>query len=185
MEEGAGPAIVQDRTALRGLEERLFKLVSKGATQAQWAEWLRVPLEHAATEGDNDLVMSLLQAGANSSAGWKGCNGRTLLEAATEGGNHEVVSNILEAGGLGEMDVGSSGESMTVLHRAIASEHMTAAGVLVLGGTDVRSVDSNRRSALHYAIEGGHLQLARHILIAGADVDAADCDGDTPLHLVR
>ncbi|CAM9565228.1 unnamed protein product, partial [Ectocarpus sp. 12 AP-2014] len=84
-------ATEEDRTALGGLETRLFQLVSKKATSAQWAEWLRVPLEHAVAEGDKDLALTLLKAGANGGSGWKGCDDRTLLQAAAEGGDDEVI----------------------------------------------------------------------------------------------
>ncbi|CAM9898886.1 unnamed protein product, partial [Ectocarpus sp. 8 AP-2014] len=84
-------ATEEDRTALGGLETRLFQLVSKNATSAQWEEWLRAPLEHAVAEGDKDLALALLKAGANGGAGWKGCDDRTLLQAAAEGGDEEVV----------------------------------------------------------------------------------------------
>lgn len=61
--------MVQDRTALHGMEERLFKLVSKRATSAQWAKWLRAPFGYAVAEGDKAFAMTLLQAGANGGAG--------------------------------------------------------------------------------------------------------------------
>lgn len=81
-----------------GLASQLFKLVAYGATPEQWEEWLRVPLEHAASRGNLDLVNVLLGAGANGSAGWRGCRGRTLLDAAAVGGNGEVVSALIRAG---------------------------------------------------------------------------------------
>ncbi|CAM9957717.1 unnamed protein product [Ectocarpus sp. 6 AP-2014] len=84
-------ATEEDRTALGGLETRLFQLVSKNATSAQWAEWLRAPLEHAVAEGDKGLALDLLKAGENGRPGWQGCDDRTLLQAAAEGGDEEVV----------------------------------------------------------------------------------------------
>lgn len=56
----------------------------------QWQEWFRVPLEHAIAQGNLDLFNNLLGAGAIGRAGWRGCRGRTLLDAATVGGNEEV-----------------------------------------------------------------------------------------------
>lgn len=86
------------RVLLEGAEVELFKLVLQGATPEQWAEWLRAPLEHAVVSGKFGLVNRLLRAGANGSAGWRGCRGRTLVDAAALGGNGDVVSALLRAG---------------------------------------------------------------------------------------
>eukprot|EP00752_Nemacystus_decipiens_P012621 g11177.t1 len=172
-----------DRTALHGLEERLFKLVSRKATSVQWGEWLRAPLEHAMAEGDKDLTMTLLKAGANGGSGWKGCGGRTLLDAAAEGGNDDVVSTQLKAGGSADLNAVSGAKNMTALHRACRGGHTAAADTLLVEGADVDLVDSEERDALHYALQGGHQELAKHVLIAGANVNAEDHAGDTPLHL--
>ncbi|CAN0293773.1 unnamed protein product, partial [Hapterophycus canaliculatus] len=60
---------------LEGAGDTIFKLVCERATPGQWTEWLRAPLEHAAGTGNQDLVDKLLRAGANGSAGWRGCHG--------------------------------------------------------------------------------------------------------------
>ncbi|CAM9142574.1 unnamed protein product [Ectocarpus sp. 8 AP-2014] len=176
-------ATERDRTALGGLETRLFQLVSKNATSAQWAEWLRAPLEHAVAEGDKDLALTLLKAGANGGPGWKGCDDCTLLQAAAEGGNEEVVRALLDIEGMEEVDAVSGDEGRTALHRAAAGGHTDAARVLVVAGANVGLVDGSGSTALHYAIEGGHLQLAEDLVIAGANLEANDGDSNTPLHL--
>lgn len=177
-------AALEDRAALRGMEERLFRLVSENATPAQWSEWLRTPLEHAVAEGDHSFAVVLLEAGANGGAGWKGgCNGRTLLDAAAESGDSKVVSTLLEAGSLADVNAVSGSDKMPVLHRVIAGGHTEAARVLMLAGADVSLLDSRNRSALHYSVQGGHSVLAGDVMIAGADVNVRDCDGETPLHL--
>ncbi|CAM9925040.1 unnamed protein product, partial [Ectocarpus sp. 8 AP-2014] len=173
----------EDRTALRGLETRLFQLVSEKATTAQWAEWLRAPLEHAVAEGDKDLALTLLKAGANGGSGWKGCDDRTLLQAAAEGGDAEVVHTLLDIAGTEELDVVSGNKGRrAALHRAAAGGHTDAARVLVLAGANVGLIDEKGSTALHCAIEGGHLQLAGDLVIAGADLEAKDGDGNNPLH---
>ncbi|CAM9892699.1 unnamed protein product [Ectocarpus sp. 12 AP-2014] len=176
-------ATEEDRTALGGLETRLFQLVSKNVTSAQWAEWLRAPLEHAVAEGDKDLALTLLKAGANGGAGWKGCDDRTLLQAAAEGGNEEVVCMLLHIEGMEELDTVSGDKGMTALHLAAAGGHTNAALELILAGANVDLVDAEGFTALHYAIDEGYLQLARELVISGADLEAKDGDGDTPLHL--
>ncbi|CAM9865895.1 unnamed protein product [Ectocarpus sp. 4 AP-2014] len=87
--------VYPERRLLQGMEREIWKLVSYSATPQQWKEWLRVPLEYAAIRGNLNLVNSLLEAGADGSAGWKGCRDRTLIDAAALGGSELVVSALL------------------------------------------------------------------------------------------
>eukprot|EP00903_Cladosiphon_okamuranus_P018233 g16772.t1 len=134
-------------------------------------------------EGDESLSLALLKAGTEASAGWEGCDGHTLLGAAAEGGNHELVPAVLESGDSEELDKVSGKEGMTPLHHAIARGHTDAARTLMLAAAAVRLVDGRDRSALHYAVEGGYLQLTENAIIGEAGPDSKDIDGNTPLHL--
>ncbi|CAB1102916.1 unnamed protein product [Ectocarpus sp. CCAP 1310/34] len=132
----------------------------------QWAEWLRIPLEHAVAEGDKDLALTLLKAGASGGSGWKGCDDPTLLQVAAEGGNEVVVRTLLDIAGTEELDaVSGDKDKRTALHSAAAGGYTDAARMLELAGA-----------------KGGHLQLAGDFVIAGADLEAKDGDGNTPLH---
>lgn len=161
-------------TVLHGKGEQLFKLMSTRATSKQWGEWLRAPLEHALAANDEDLALVLLEAGVSVGAGWEGCDGRTMLDAAVVGGNQELVSTILKAGGR---------EKMTALHRASKGGDTAVARRLVLEGADVNLKDFTGCTALHYALEGDHRELAAEVVIAGANLNANNIGGDTPLHL--
>ncbi|CAM9682229.1 unnamed protein product, partial [Hapterophycus canaliculatus] len=183
MSEASSVLAGQGRTVLDGMGERLLKLVSKGATTRQWAEWLRAPLEHAVANGDKDLAQCLLTAGANGGAGWRGCNGRTLLQAAAESGNQELVSTLLEKGGLAELDAVSGKDNMTALHRACERGHTAIARVLMIEGANPSLLDSRQCSVLHYAAAGGNLELIEYLMIAGVDLHAKNINGYTPLHL--
>ncbi|CAN0334585.1 unnamed protein product, partial [Scytosiphon promiscuus] len=183
MGERSSVAASQGRTVLNGKGEMILELMSKGATSTQWAEWLRAPLEHAVAKGDKGLTQCLLKAGANGGSGWKGCYDRTLLQAAAEGGNQEIVyALLLEKGGLAELNAVSGERKMTALHRASERGHTAAARVLMVEGANASLLDSRQRSALHYAAEEGNLQLFRDLMIAGVDMDVMDIVGDTPLH---
>ena len=174
-----------ERASLDGLEIEIFKLVSEGATPEQWAEWLRVPLEHAAVHGNHGLVDKLLGAGANGKAGWKGCDARSLLYAAALGGSKRVVSSLLRAGAQPDVNVLSSApSSRSPLYQAVLSDHEAAARLLVMAGADVNFEDpEDKRTVLHEAIWSGHEQLARELMIGGADIEARDSRGRTVLHL--
>ena len=45
-----------------------------------------------------DLFTRLMDAGADGSAGWWGCHGRTLLGAAAESKGEKMVRILLQAG---------------------------------------------------------------------------------------
>ncbi|CAN0216568.1 unnamed protein product [Scytosiphon promiscuus] len=183
MSESPSGTATQDRTVLHGLGERLLKLVTEEATNEQWAEWLRTPLEHAFARGDQDLAQCLLKAGVDGGAGWKGLEDRTLLQAAAEGGNKELVATVLERGGLEELDAVSGEGEMTALHRASEGGHTAVAKVLMVEGANVGLLDARLRGVLHYAAEQGSLDLVEYLMIARVDLNVKDVEGDTPLHL--
>lgn len=176
-------ACYPERDVLRPLAAHLFFLVLENATVEQWVGWLRVPLEHAAARGERDAFTKLMSAGADTSAGWRGCHGRTLLHAAAEGGDDVVVSDLLQAGAGENLAVVSGPERTSALHRAIASNHEAAAGTLFLAGAPKDLADSQKRTPLHLAAQQGHTQLACNLLLSGANPDPKDSCDQTPLHI--
>eukprot|EP00903_Cladosiphon_okamuranus_P006808 g6636.t1 len=157
------------RALLEGSEAEIFKLLSFGATPEQWAEWLRAPLEHAATRGNLDLVTKLLKAGANGGAGWRGCRGRTMLDAAALGGNPDVVAALLKAGCRPDAKVVSVSSKRSALHLAVVCGHTEAARKLILAGANVKYTDpADQCSPLHAAAAGGHEDTVTDLLISGA-----------------
>ena len=173
------------RAPLQELGGEIFKLVSYGATSEQWAEWLRAPLEHAAARGNFDLVNKLLQAGANGGAGWRGCRGRTLLDAAALGGNPDVVAALLRAGCRPDANVVSVSSKRSALHLAVVCGHGEVARKLILAGANVKYTDpADKCSPLHAAAAGGHHDTVTDLLISGASPRVGDAvDGRKPLHV--
>ena len=176
--------IFPQRASLQELGNDIFKLVSYSATPEQWAEWLRVPLEHAAARGNLDLVNILLQAGADGSAGWRGCRGRTLLHAAAVGGNPDVLTALLGAGAQPDVNIVSLSPKRSALYVATACGHVEVASRLIQAGADVRFMDPvEQLSVLHEAARGCHEQLVNELLIGGADSNSLFGPfGSTPLH---
>lgn len=173
------------RALLEGFETEIFKLLFFGATPDQWAEWLRAPLEHAAARGNLDLVTRLLKAGANGGAGWRGCRGRTLLDAAALGGNPDVVVALLKAGWRPDAKVVSASSKRSALHLAVVCGHKEVARKLILSGANVKYTDpADRCTPLHVAAGGGHEDIVTDLLISGASPRrrADDESGHTPLH---
>eukprot|EP00752_Nemacystus_decipiens_P007980 g7129.t1 len=170
------------RACLDGLGSELFKLVSYGATREEWEEWLRVPMEYAAARGDLGLVNKLLEAGADGSAGWIGSRGRTLLDAAAQGGNADVVSTLIRAGAGPDVNTVSAYTRRSALYVAAKCGHEDAGSVLILAGADVLVWDpADRRNVISEAARGGHTKLVRDMLMAGAHAD--EYLYENPLHL--
>ena len=155
-----------------------------GATPKQWAEWLRAPLEHAAARGNFDLVQRLLEAGADGGAGWRGCRGRTLLDAAALGGNEDVMTALLQAGCVPDIGVVSVSSRRSALHVSLVCGHEAAARGLILAGANLNYRDpTDRYYPLHVAVAGGHKDLVRDLLIGGASPSLLGVDGLAPLHM--
>ena len=173
------------RALLEGFETEIFKLLSFGATPEQWAEWLRPPLEHAATRGNLDLVTRLLKAGAHGGAGWRGCRGRTLLDAAALGGNPDVVAALLQAGCRPDAKVVSVTSKRSALHVAVVCGEKEVARKLILAGANVKYIDpADQCSPLHVAAAGAHDDIVTDLLISGASPHVGDAVlGRKPLHV--
>ncbi|CAM9743302.1 unnamed protein product [Ectocarpus sp. 12 AP-2014] len=172
------------RALLEGAELEIFKLLSFSATPEQWAEWLRAPLEHAAARGNIGLVERLLEAGADGGAGWRGCRGRTMLDAAALGGNAEVVTKLLQSGCAADVNVVSVTSKRSALHLAVVCGHEAAARKLMIAGADMHRVDPGDQCVpFHVAAEGGHGDLVDNLLIGVACPNSRTRFGRTPLHL--
>ena len=165
----ATAALSKKRALLHGVEAEIFKLVSAGATAEQWTEWLRVPLEHAAAAGSHDLFKRLVDAGADCGAGWTGCGGRTLLDAAAFGGNAGVVSALLHKGSRADVNAITTLSQRSALYTAVKGGHEAAARKLILAGADVNYEDpTDELAPLVVAVVAGYGAVATDLLLAGA-----------------
>ena len=174
----------EDRASiLQGAGDIIFQLVLERSTSEQWAEWLRAPLEHAAGTANHDLMQKLLRAGASGGAGWKGCHGKTLLHAAAEGGNPQIITALIRAGAGADKNARTPGTGRTPLHLAILGGREAAAKALIMVRADPNVVDEKGDAPLHLAIERGDVGLAENLLLIGADHDARDSGLNYPIHL--
>ncbi|CBJ29888.1 similar to ankyrin 2,3/unc44 [Ectocarpus siliculosus] len=174
----------QDRkSTLHGTGDMILDLVCDLATPRQWTKWLRVPLEHAAGTGNAALVEKLLKVGANASAGWRGCDGRTLMHAGAEGGSEQVISMLTRAGAGKYINDQAPLSGLTPLHLAVSGGKLAATKVLMLAGADVNRLDADGVAPLHLALQHGHAELAQVLLLGGADADKQLRNGNFPIHL--
>eukprot|EP01043_Picozoa_sp_COSAG02_P040328 COSAG02_NODE_3254_length_7085_cov_102.140281_7_plen_859_part_00 len=163
----------------------------------------------AARRGDSAEVKRLLALGIGvNSTDDEGCS---ALIAASGGDQPVVVSQLLEAGAGGAVDlVNMHGE--TALMMAAQRGSVGATGLLLKAGAKVDMIDHDGQSAvliaarmghaaivsqlvdsdaelnadfgempLHVAAENNHVDVVRLLLQGGADVDKADSYGNTAL----
>ncbi|CAN0015470.1 unnamed protein product [Ectocarpus sp. 12 AP-2014] len=123
-----------------------------------------------------------MDAGASGEAGWRGCNGRTLLGAAAYGKSEKMVRALLTAGAKSDVNVMFGGESESALHVAAAQGAEKVSTALMMAGADPNLRDRMYRSPLHLTAQAGHRHVIG-ILLKGADVDAWNDRRETPLHL--
>ncbi|CBJ48769.1 ankyrin repeat domain protein [Ectocarpus siliculosus] len=133
--------------------------------------------------GNRDLVDKLLGAGANGGAGWRGCDGKTLLHAAAEGGNVPVIARLRRAGAGGDMKAKTLDTGHTPLDLAVVGGKAAAAEALIMAGADVNVLDSKNDGPLHLAIKGGHVRIAKDLLLSGVNPVQARSSGNFPIHL--
>ncbi|CAB1102228.1 unnamed protein product [Ectocarpus sp. CCAP 1310/34] len=195
---------LSSRVKLRGTEETIFDLVCAGTSKMQWAEWLRTPLEHAASAGNLDLVTKLQEAEAGGSAlhlalraGQDALarellrlgaptkaidnNGDTPLHLPAASGLGDVVSMLLLDGA--EVDVLDT-KGRAPIHLSAKRGSLSAVQALLAAGEDssLRYGKDKAFSALGLAARGGHVEVMQALIRHGVDVDAPDSNSLTALH---
>ncbi len=155
-----------DRAVLEGFGEILLDLVSKHATQRQWNEWLKVPLELGLRRGDSDLVSRLLVAGSVAREGSSGKDNHPLLLTAFAERHHDK-------GGPG--GIPSQGAAQRRAHDGVDGVIEAPAGGV--------SNDAPPSTLLHSAIRQGDADMVSELLRKRADVDMLDFDGRSPLRV--
>ena len=141
-----------------------------------------VPLYHAAWLGLRDLATHLI-ASHPEHVKARGKWGRTAMHAATQRGNTDIVSLLLEH----DMDVDVRDQSgATPLHWVSYSGMVRVGQYLIDHGADINARDHNGMSPLFYAVRPalgfGNVEFAQMLLERGAVIDARDNQGRTPLY---
>ena len=171
----AVPLYYAARLGFRGLAEHL---ISKHPEHVNaWGGWELTPMQIAASEGHTDIVLLLLEYGADVDG--RGRGESTPLYRAADNGKLEAGQYLLDRGADINARSPSSGEQ-TPLFRAVFHGHVEFARMLLKRGASVGIPDDSGRTPLHWAVANGDILAMQLLMEYGADVNAPDKEGKTP-----
>jgi len=134
------------------------------------------PLTIAASRGDRQMVVSLLEAGADVNE--VDAHGTTPLSGAVDRGAFDVAQLLLERGA--EANV-SRRTGVTSLMVAAGRGDLPVVKLLIEAGADVSGVDNHGMTALSAAADRGAFEVAQLLLEHGAEANVSRQTGVTPL----
>lgn len=175
---------------------RLLLLWSGARADVNRRDWLfRTPLYVAATNGRDDVVRVLLEAGADVFSFKFGYKIASALHGAAAEGHAGVLRALLDAVIANNdtkkdddfVDRGDLISCWTALHYAAAKGHAEAVRVLLyyspIPVVDVNCVNNVDQTPLHLAASGGYIEVLRLLLDeARIDVNCVDWTDATALH---
>jgi ankyrin repeat protein len=136
-----------------------------------------VPLYIAAASYQLDVMMALLEAGADPEAG--SVYG-TPLTFASITGNQQGAKILLDKG-VAVNKPRTDGK--TALMMASFAGNPALVAELIQSKADVTAKSASNATALSFAAAGGHVEAGRMLIEAGADIEGKDERGQTPLML--
>jgi cytohesin len=140
------------------------------------------PIHHASQKGHVQVVLAMVDGGADLDCRTSDAFQRTPIQLASWGGHTELVMKLLEQGAcINDVDHSSY---MNALHYAARYNRLGVVHALLEMGSDVNSVAFDGKTALHFAAKEGHIQVVHALVLAGAEIDAVTTDqySRTPLH---
>lgn len=177
----ACPAQVDDihEAARSGDIEKLKSLIAQDSALVDARnEEGHTPLHSAAMEGRIDVVMFLLEHGADADARNTADQSPLLYAAYT---NHaDIVQVLIEHGAAFEY---RDTRNLSPLHFAARQGSADVVALLVEKGAAFDEPGFRGRTPLHFAAMNGHVNIVKLLVARGADPGKIDEDGLTPLGL--
>ena len=183
------------RAAENGINKAVQFLVEMGVSIDDVDSNGRTALMLASKAGHEEIVETLLSAGANGSQDshswvsqillkedanpniWNK-DGATALMYASQNGHSEVVQILLKGGA----DPNSRTENgVTSLMVASENGHSEVVQILLKGGAEPNIQEEDGSTALIYASQNGHTEVVQILLKGGADSNIQEEDGSTAL----
>lgn len=140
----------------------------------------RSPLEQAVIRNKTEIVLYLLEAGADPNT--VNASQRTPLHLAVDRNNPVVAAALLKAGA--KPDVGDS-DGWTPLHHAAAKNQLETAKVILAGGANPMTLSKLGGTPLHEAAASGGPEIIRLFLDHKVDPAVVSKQGVTALDIAK
>ena len=149
-----------------------------GANQQQHNPAATQGLVAAVSQGNAQLVSSLLGSGASADATMP-AGGWPVLTFAAQLGNSDITEALIKHGAM----VDAAHNGWTALLLAVGGGHIGVVNSLLAHGASTSITSPDGSTALHLAADFGGGDVARALLRSGANAEAAKTrDGNQPLH---
>eukprot|EP00106_Octopus_bimaculoides_P008227 XP_014775669.1 PREDICTED: E3 ubiquitin-protein ligase MIB2-like [Octopus bimaculoides] len=174
------------REAAQGQIENIREVITKHPDKIDQRSSGKTALQVASHQGHKDIVLMLLEAGANLEL--QDEDGDTALHYSAFGNQPEVMELLLLKGA--NINAFNKGGCST-LHVAVNKQFVKCVRVLLKHSTPVNiqgqaqlDIRNNRQQTpLLLAVSQGHIGLTEFLVSKGAEINAEDEDGDICLHL--
>jgi len=153
------------------------KLLAAGADPDMVDALGQPPIFIAAMHGDQAILKSLLDYGANIH-GYASIDKSTALHIAANRGYVQLVKFLIENGANTRL---KTNENFTPLDAAAVGGHATIIDILVAAGAELNPDSDPGNILLEIAIKKGYEQVAERLVKLGSDVNAVDNNGITLL----
>ncbi|ACE05669.1 hypothetical protein Aasi_0225 [Candidatus Amoebophilus asiaticus 5a2] len=137
-------------------------------------------LHVAASFGYTEILLELIEHGADVNIKGREWGGNAPLHYAAESGHVETIAKLIEKGAeLNTKNIYGN----TPLHFAAQAGHIEAILKLLEKGGDIDAKNQiDEETPLHLASGSGHTNAVVKLIEKGAIIDIKNIDGDTPLH---
>lgn len=159
--------------------QKAYRLLLDAIIEQRYPDCLPEALHEAVRKGCNELVVKLLDKGADVDMI---CSGRTALQVAVSSNNLNLVELLLARGAnIQELD----NMRRNVLHLAVANRNVDIICVLLKNGAKdlINRRDANQRNVIHMCVEKQDPYLMDFLMGNGGSMNVENVFGQTPLEI--
>jgi len=163
-------------SVISGQKENVLNAIRKGANIDARDDDQYTPLHHACDNGHLEVVMALIEVGANVNVNG-GSYKNTPLHFACDNGHLEVAMALIEKGA--DIDARDDIQN-TPLHLACWNSHLKVAMALIDKGAAIDARNADKKTPLHLAFRNNDIEFIMALVEKGADINASDARENTP-----